>query len=184
MCATVDAPGQSANGLPMHYASIFSSLIYLATAKLNVPISDIRLPIHLPISSLKERDDMAEITFTASFKLYSYYTSGSCQRRRRTGIAEVSAHSSHPHRELADVDFAANCNATSYFQPSASGGDGVNTWYCMQRSLLSSSCQYLTCYFTGFVGYHPTLNNVIISHQGTDSVSNFTRTSTPQFLVF
>ncbi|KLO06480.1 alpha/beta-hydrolase [Schizopora paradoxa] len=43
----------------------------------------------------------------------------------------------------------ANCKANWYFQPSVTGGDGVHTPYW-------------------FVGYDPALNNVMVSHQGTD----------------
>lgn len=46
----------------------------------------------------------------------------------------------------------ANCNANAGFQPTASGGDGTDTqfWY---------------------VGFDPSLNTVIVAHQGTDPSS-------------
>ncbi|KLO06482.1 alpha/beta-hydrolase [Schizopora paradoxa] len=76
---------------------------------------------------------MQQITFTASFKPYSYYASA----------ADCAP------KTISNWKCGTNCNATSYFQPSATGGDGVNTRYW-------------------YVGYDPTLNNVIVGHQGTD----------------
>lgn len=45
---------------------------------------------------------------------------------------------------------AVNCEANPTFQPTASGGDGeVTQWW--------------------YVGYDPTLEEVIVAHQGTDT---------------
>jgi len=51
--------------------------------------------------------------------------------------------------ETANWSCGANCEANPSFEPVASGGDGDGTQYW-------------------FVGYDPTLDSVIVSHQGTD----------------
>lgn len=48
------------------------------------------------------------------------------------------------------IVFLANCQANPSFEPVASGGDGVDTQFW-------------------FVGYNPTSDEVIVSHQGTDA---------------
>jgi hypothetical protein len=66
------------------------------------------------------------------------------------GIAEVSFSSlDRSRRQGVLITLKANCNANSGFEPVASGGDG-------------DSIQYW------FVGYDPALEEVIVSHQGTD----------------
>ena len=47
--------------------------------------------------------------------------------------------------------FTANCNANPGFVPEASGGDG-------------SSVQFW------FVGYDPSLKEIVVSHQGTEAL--------------
>jgi len=68
-----------------------------------------------------------------AFKTYTYFASA--------GYCDPSA--------TLSWTCGANCDANAWFQPVASGGDGLVTQYW-------------------FVGYDPALNEVIVSHQGTD----------------
>ena len=89
----------------------------------------------------------------AAFKPFSFYASaGYCQ----------------PSATLA-WNCGANCNANPSFEPVASGGDGSETQFC-KRLLTGSICKKLTSAAQrGFVGFDPTLNTIIVSHQGTDT---------------
>ncbi|KLO05759.1 alpha/beta-hydrolase [Schizopora paradoxa] len=118
------------------YTLVFSTLVYLAAAIPNATIPDIHIPTRLPSSGLKKRDstvgtDGADfLTWTPP---YTYYAAAAYCKPET----------------IINWTCGANCEANWYFQPSVTGGDGVDIPYW-------------------FVGYDPALNNVMVGHQGTD----------------
>ena len=107
----------------------------------------------------------------AAFRPYSYYAA--------TGYCT-------PRATLA-WNCGANCQANPQFVPVASGGDGVITQFCECfplldwlgvgkecRARLGNAAVYsamrmkLNESLAGYVGFDPTLGEVIVGHQGTD----------------
>ena len=62
----------------------------------------------------------------------------------------------------------ANCDANPTFKPVASGGDGNGTQFCKQIHKSHSHYGLIRSYCVGYVGYDPTLETVIVAHQGTN----------------
>jgi hypothetical protein len=62
----------------------------------------------------------------------------------------------------------ANCAANPDFEPVAAGGDGDGTQFCKadvdQRDW---ECSSPRTFHTGYVGFSPSLNTVIVAHEGT-----------------
>ena len=60
----------------------------------------------------------------------------------------------------------ASCEANSDFELAVTGGDGSEVQYCKPcASILSASS--LTV-FADYIGFSPSLNSIIVTHQGTD----------------
>ena len=63
----------------------------------------------------------------------------------------------------------ANCDANPTFKPVASGVDGTGEQYCKQIQTSCSRPGLIHSHCEGYVGYDPTLETVIVAHQGTDA---------------
>ncbi|KAK7038706.1 hypothetical protein VNI00_010590 [Paramarasmius palmivorus] len=62
-----------------------------------------------------------------------------------------------------------NCNANKDFKPVASGGNGGSIQFCKPGKYASEDDRHLTFSSSlGYVGFSPSLNTVIVAHQGTD----------------
>ena len=105
-----------------------------------------------PGPGLRVRQSITALTQSqiAAFTPYTWYAS--------TGYCNAS--------QTLVWDCGTNCEANPSFEPVASGGDGDSTQYCTWRE--GSACRAYTDGWSGFVGYDPNLDTVIVSHQGTD----------------
>lgn len=104
--------------------------------------------------SVKARQSITTLTTTqiSAFEPYAFYAStGYCSPSTTInwscGGACFFSYFALDEPEN-DISLAANCEANPSFIPVASGGDGVDVQFW-------------------FVGFDPTLNTVIVSHQGT-----------------
>lgn len=107
-------------------------------------------------------------------------------RRQSSGIASLPATqiaAFKPYTQYASAAYCQpaatkawncgrNCDANAAFKPVDSGGDGVLTQFCAcfcycGICFARSSAAAAPC--VGFVGYDPVLDEVIVSHQGTDT---------------
>ena len=61
------------------------------------------------------------------------------------------------------------CDANPTFKPVAVGGDGNQTQFCESLGACSIWLAHPVSCNPGFSGYDPSLNEVIVSHQGTDT---------------
>jgi hypothetical protein len=92
----------------------------------------------------------------ASFKPYTFFAS--------TAYCDPST--------TINWSCGANCDANPGFQPIASGGDGGSVQFCewnMFEDVSGGSASRANHESVGYVGFDPTLNTIIVAHQGTDS---------------
>ena len=61
------------------------------------------------------------------------------------------------------------CDANPKFEPIAVGGNGNETQFCMRSGTFYIPPAHRFSCGLGFTGYDPTLNEVIVTHQGTNS---------------
>lgn len=80
------------------------------------------------------------------------------------GLAEVRLQL-RSWRFFTEANLLADCQANPDFKPIASGGNGASVQFCKFLYLLLFIVDY---YILGYVGYSPSLNEVIVAHQGTD----------------
>lgn len=105
---------------------------------------------------------------------------GLARRQSITVVSSLEIDSFTPFSNYASAGYCApsvtstwscgkNCEANQGFKPTAAGGDGDDVQFCEFRSSqLRLNRQSLTKR-SGFVGFDPNLNTVIVSHQGTDT---------------
>ncbi len=108
----------------------------------------------VPTPALETRQAITALSSSqiAAFKPFPFYASaGYCQ----------------PSATLA-WNCGANCNANPSFKPVASGGDGDETQFC-ELCPPNSWEKLMDEGQLGFVGFDPTLNTIVVSHQGTDT---------------
>lgn len=89
----------------------------------------------------------------SSFKPYTYFASaGYCDPK-----------------DIRTWSCGRNCDANPGFKPVAAGGDGVVTQFCKPRWNYGEYNANALLAHIGFVGYDPSLDEIIVSHQGTDT---------------
>ena len=106
---------------------------------------------------LRRQDTITPLTpeEVSAFKPYTWYAA--------TTACQLSA--------IMDWNCGKNCEANPTFKPIATGGDGDATQFCMPLFLRAFGSPQADqhCSESGFAGYDPTLDTVIVAHQGTDA---------------
>ena len=140
-----------------------TATLLLATGGVLLPTAAVPVSGAAPLARRQSTSAITALSTTqiTAFRPYTHYAS--------TGYCEASL--------TAQWTCGTNCDANPTFVPTASGGDGDDVQYCAFLSCPTDVCWMIThrvccvrCGFvmTGFVGYDPTLQTVVVVHQGTN----------------
>ena len=143
---SLSRPALSNTMAPTSWLALLVALVSVSTRTHAIPASSALLPRQGGITPLTP----AQI---AEFKPYTWYAA--------TTACNIS--------DIIRWTCGEKCNANPTFKPVAVGGDGNQTQFCKSLVTCGFRPAHRSLCDPGFSGYDPTLDEIIVGHQGTDA---------------